>query len=104
MRIELPKKITREMQKALTIIETVNSYYNLECRTSNRNRETAQPRQLAQYLIRKRVHMTSALNAAFFDRDHSVVNNSVKIVENLLSYDKKFTKDYVIILNILKCN
>jgi len=104
MKIKLPEVFTAEMKEALKIIETVNTYYNLECRTSNRNRETAQPRQLAQYLIRKRVHITSTLNAAFFDRDHSVLNNSVKIVENLLSYDKKFTKDYVIITNILKCN
>ena len=84
-------------KKAITIddiIKTVSDYYGIECNainTRSRKREVVLVRQVAMYLAKKHLDMsTSKIGKYIGDRDHATVLHACKTIENLADTDKQF--------------
>jgi chromosomal replication initiator protein len=69
-----------------------------ECRLSDY--KTA--RHIAMYIIRKKYSMPIAKIGKLLNRDHSTISYSIRLVDDLLRFDKKFQSVYYPILE--KCN
>jgi chromosomal replication initiator protein len=76
------------------IIKTVSDYYGIECNainTRSRKREVVLVRQVAMYLAKKHLDMsTSKIGKYIGDRDHATVLHACKTIENLTDTDKQF--------------
>ena len=76
------------------IIKTVSDYYGIECNainTRSRKREVVLVRQVAMYLAKKHLDMsTSKIGKYIGDRDHATVLHACKTIENLADTDKQF--------------
>jgi chromosomal replication initiator protein len=76
------------------IIKTVSSYYGVEVsaiNTRSRKREVVLVRQVAMYLAKKHLDMsTSKIGKYIGDRDHATVLHACKTISNLAETDKQF--------------
>lgn len=100
------KDFTVNELQALRIIEIVNNYFILECRDVNRKLSIVYPRQIAMYLIDKYVKVTKTTNAKLFKKTHACVNNSNKVIYDILSSklrcDKESIKEIEILSDLAK--
>ena len=76
------------------IIKTVSEYYGVEVNainTRSRKREVVLVRQVAMYLAKKHLDMsTSKIGKYIGDRDHATVLHACKTITNLADTDKQF--------------
>ena len=76
------------------IIKTVADYYGIEpgaINTRSRKREVVLVRQVAMYLAKKHLDMsTSKIGKYIGDRDHATVLHACKTISNLAETDKQF--------------
>jgi chromosomal replication initiator protein len=76
------------------IIKKVSDYYGIEVsaiNTRSRKREVVLVRQVAMYLAKKHLDMsTSKIGKYIGDRDHATVLHACKTIENLADTDKEF--------------
>ena len=88
------------------IIKTVSDYYGIECNainTRSRKREVVLVRQVAMYLAKKHLDMsTSKIGKYIGDRDHATVLHACKTVANLDDTDKQFKVELEEIDNALQ--
>ena len=88
------------------IIKTVSDYYGIECNainTRSRKREVVLVRQVAMYLAKKHLDMsTSKIGKYIGDRDHATVLHACKTVANLADTDKQFKVELEEIDNALQ--
>ena len=102
--------------KSEAIINTINKYFNLNCRDLDRKSGKVIARQMAMYYIRKGVKISyNKIGRLFPSKDssdgfkgHVTVRHSVKTIEDLIEVDKEI-KEYHKDLNfeielILKLN
>lgn len=79
------------------IVEMVATHYGLssdDIRGKKRDRQTAEARGVAMYLIRKRMKITYPKIGEYFSRDHSFVIYYSQKVEQRIRSDNDF-KDYI---------
>ena len=102
--INLARRIVGELssyeKKSITIddiIKTVSSYYGVEANainTRSRKREVVLVRQVAMYLAKKYLDMsTSKIGQYVGNRDHATVLHACKTVTNLADTDKQFRNE-----------
>ena len=102
--INLARRIVGELsnyeKKSISIddiIKTVSSYYGVEVsaiNTRSRKREVVLVRQVAMFLAKKYLDMSSAKIGQYIgDRDHATVLHACKAVTNLAETDKQFRNE-----------
>ena len=88
------------------IIRIIYNYFDLSTemmKSKSRERTLVVPRQFVHYFARKTtVHSLSKIGFMAGNKNHSTVSNSVKIINNLITYNKQIKRDYKN-LNALLC-
>ena len=86
------------------VIDSVCQHYNVTydmIRSDSRKQFITVPRQVLSYILHVEMGLKTVRVAFLIHRDHSTVLATKRLIRDLITYDRKFLKEYTNLLQII---